>query len=62
MILFSILLFCFLSESQMSVTLSSKNLMFSISSGKRNDPEKIPPSLVIVEDDWNDEIMRRIVK
>lgn len=46
----------------MSVTLSSKNLMFSISSGKRNDPEKIPPSLVIVEDDWNDEIMRRIVK
>ncbi|XP_047351478.1 relaxin receptor 1 isoform X3 [Vespa velutina] len=49
-------------ESQMSVTLSSKNLMFSISSAKKNDPEKIPPSLVIVEDDWNDEIMRHILK
>ncbi|XP_043491943.1 relaxin receptor 1-like [Polistes fuscatus] len=48
-------------ESQMSITLSSRNLMFSISSNKKNDPEKIPP-LVIVEDDWNDDIMRRIVK
>ncbi|KAI4501344.1 hypothetical protein M0802_003717 [Mischocyttarus mexicanus] len=48
-------------ESQMSITLSSRNLMFSISSSKKNDPEKIP-QLVIVEDDWNDDIMRRIVK
>ncbi|KAI4480633.1 hypothetical protein M0804_010186 [Polistes exclamans] len=48
-------------ESQMSITLSSRNLMFSISSNKKNDSEKIP-QLVIVEDDWNDDIMRRIVK
>ncbi|KAL2727151.1 relaxin receptor 1 isoform X1 [Vespula squamosa] len=49
-------------ESQMSITSNSKNLMFSISSSKKNDLENIPSSLVIVEDDWNNEIMRRIVK
>ncbi|KAK2584560.1 hypothetical protein KPH14_006929 [Odynerus spinipes] len=48
-------------ESQMSITLSSRNLMLSIGSTKKSDLDKIPP-LVIVEEHWNDEIARRIVK